>query len=179
MNLAKLFEIQMVLDAHIESKHPRQEGEDRISKKILALLVEVGECANEARFFKFWSNDQKPKTKALRMPTMMEEDKEYYNPTLEEFVDGLHFVLGLGIEIEFVSYSTLGYSPEADDLTDMFTLVYEMISRFKRYQSVFHYGILFDCYMTLGKMLGFTWEQIEVAYYEKNQINHLRQANGY
>lgn len=26
---------------------------------------------------------------------------------------------------------------------------------------------------------GFTWEQIEAAYFKKNQINHARQENGY
>lgn len=39
MNLQKLFEAQAVLDADIEKHHPVQDGEDRLSKKILALLV--------------------------------------------------------------------------------------------------------------------------------------------
>jgi dimeric dUTPase (all-alpha-NTP-PPase superfamily) len=59
--------------------------------------VELGECANEWRGFKFWSVNQIPHTSAVRVPTMMEEDKEYYNPLLEEYVDGLHFVLELGL----------------------------------------------------------------------------------
>ncbi|WP_339195208.1 dUTP diphosphatase [Aeribacillus sp. FSL W8-0870] len=63
MNLAKLFELQRQLDEHIEKEHPRQEGEDRLAKKILALKVELGELANEWRGFKFWSNDQEPRTK--------------------------------------------------------------------------------------------------------------------
>ncbi|MGG3951379.1 dUTP diphosphatase, partial [Geobacillus thermodenitrificans] len=47
MNLQKLFEMQRQLDEYIEREHPRQEGEDRLSKKILALMVELGELANE------------------------------------------------------------------------------------------------------------------------------------
>jgi dimeric dUTPase (all-alpha-NTP-PPase superfamily) len=60
--------------------------------------VELGECANEWRGFKFWSVNQLPHTSAVRTPCMMEEDKEYYNPLLEEYVDGLHFVLELGLD---------------------------------------------------------------------------------
>jgi len=62
MNLQNLFELQKQLDEHIEKKHPRKEGEDRLSKKILALQVELGELSNEWRGFKFWSNDQEPRT---------------------------------------------------------------------------------------------------------------------
>lgn len=62
MDLQNLFEMQAVLDADIIKRHPVQLSEDRLSKKILALLVELGECANEWRGFKFWSNDQRPRT---------------------------------------------------------------------------------------------------------------------
>jgi dimeric dUTPase (all-alpha-NTP-PPase superfamily) len=60
MKLAKLFEVQGVLDERIESEHPTHAGEDRLAKKILALQVELGECANEWRGFKFWSTNQEP-----------------------------------------------------------------------------------------------------------------------
>src|SRR5690606_34156375 len=65
MNLSKLFEIQRNLDDHIEREHPRQPGEERLAKKILALQVELGELANEWRGFKFWSKDQEPRTDAV------------------------------------------------------------------------------------------------------------------
>jgi dimeric dUTPase (all-alpha-NTP-PPase superfamily) len=38
---------------------------------------------------------------------------------------------------------------------------------------------LFAAYLNLGEMLGFTEEQIEQAYFEKNKINHQRQEVGY
>jgi dimeric dUTPase (all-alpha-NTP-PPase superfamily) len=66
MNLQRLFELQRQLDAHIEKEHPRQEGEDRLVKKILALQVELGELANELpEVFKFWSNKKNNYEKAL------------------------------------------------------------------------------------------------------------------
>ncbi|WP_399633175.1 dUTP diphosphatase [Sporosarcina sp. SG10008] len=33
--------------------------------------------------------------------------------------------------------------------------------------------------LTLGRALGFEWEQIGIAYFEKNATNHFRQDNGY
>lgn len=44
MNLAKLFEVQKVLRDRINYNEP-----DRFNKLVLALLVELGECANEKR----------------------------------------------------------------------------------------------------------------------------------
>ncbi|MCT8138629.1 dUTP diphosphatase [Anaerobacillus sp. CMMVII] len=38
----------------------------------------------------------------------------------------------------------------------------------------------FSCYVGLGeKFLGLTWAQIEKAYLEKNEVNHIRQDNSY
>ncbi|MGE7621714.1 dUTP diphosphatase [Viridibacillus sp. NPDC096237] len=116
MNLSKLFEAQRELDDYIEQQHPVQPGEDRLSKKILALLVELGECANEFRGFKFWSNDRKPRTvlhtwidgigkviKSMSEPLGSKQKINCYrikNPLLEEYVDCLHFMLSIGNDID-------------------------------------------------------------------------------
>lgn len=81
MNTITLFKMQKALDSHIESQHGLQ-NEDLFERKVLALLVEIGELANETRCFKFWS--VKPSSER--------------NVILEEFVDGVHFILSLGIE---------------------------------------------------------------------------------
>lgn len=57
VNLTKLFETQKVLRNRIGYESP-----DCYEKLILALLVEVGECANEWRGFKFWSKVQESRT---------------------------------------------------------------------------------------------------------------------
>jgi dimeric dUTPase (all-alpha-NTP-PPase superfamily) len=41
------------------------------------------------------------------------------------------------------------------------------------------YDLIFSGFLGLGQMLGFTWEQIEAAYLQKNAINHERQESGY
>lgn len=127
MNLIDLFNQQRILDAEIEQKHPMQPGEKRLAKKLLALSVELGECANEWRGFKFWSNRQTPNT--LYQTTCdpdvathhyCEDCKEDIankdtlkhfnkcegilypmrakNPLLEEYIDCLHFALSIGNE---------------------------------------------------------------------------------
>ncbi|MBA2878020.1 dimeric dUTPase (all-alpha-NTP-PPase superfamily) [Anoxybacillus kamchatkensis] len=178
MNLVKLFELQRQLDAHIEKEHPRQEGEDRLAKKILALQVELGELCNCWRGFKFWSNNQKPHTKALRNPAMMPEDQEWYNPLLEEYVDCLHFLLSIGLESEIGTFT-------GDELMPikMGTIEIQFITLFKVtvtfLEDINYYPDMWELFLGLGEMLGFTWEQIEEAYMQKNAENHARQERGY
>jgi dimeric dUTPase (all-alpha-NTP-PPase superfamily) len=173
LNLNELFELQAKLDAHIEKEHPRQPGEDRLAEKILALKVELGELANELpEVFKFWSNK-----------------KNNYEKALEELVDCLHFILSIGLELgmdeiadeldlkkfDFLTSNTIlscfiGLSYDIADFyyqrenDDMVPYLYE--------------HILLE-FSKLGKMLGFTWDEIEQGYLSKNKINHDRQESGY
>jgi dimeric dUTPase (all-alpha-NTP-PPase superfamily) len=173
MNLEKLFQMQKEL-GKVGLFNYR--GADRFNKLILALLVELGECANEWRGFKFWSVNQLPHTSAVRTPCMMEEDKEYYNPLLEEYVDGLHFVLECGIECN-ISHKIITEAVVFDNTLDAFITVFNYVTTFQYDQS--YYIDMLENYLGLGKSLGFTWEQIEQAYYAKNEINHQRQETGY
>lgn len=185
MNLQKLFDTQRVLRDRIEIEHPVQPGEDRFDKKVLALLVEVGECANEQRSWKYWSKDQEPRTKEY-ITNYTEQDSilgpgaMWKNPLLEEYVDGLHFVLELGIELKFASYFNIGkIRGSKEEINQLFIDIYETIGLVRRTRNYVHYSILFEEYLLLGELLGFTWEQIEQAYYEKNAVNHQRQEEGY
>jgi dimeric dUTPase (all-alpha-NTP-PPase superfamily) len=212
MNLQKLFELQRKLDEHIEQQHPRQEGEDRLAKKILALQVELGELANEWRGFKFWSNDQEPRTE-VKIPcrfcsgagkgyfcgneyTGQKEQciychgtgvKKIQNRLLEEYVDCLHFILSIGLEIEF-KRKPIDIIKSHDVITQ-FNEMFRLVSTFWRIYA--ETGVIKGCglydtyedilrtYMGLGQELGFSWKQIEEAYCRKNAINHERQENGY
>jgi len=170
MNLQKLFEMQRQLDAHIEKEHPRQEGEDRLAKKILALQVELGELANELpEVFKFWSNKKNNREKAL-----------------EEFCDGLHFLLSVGLEIAEPDMLDLKRwnLTKADSITEQFLWVMADVTDL--YNGLYYdgnfkfdYEFLLLQFIHLGEMLGFTWDEIEEAYLQKNAENHKRQANGY
>jgi dimeric dUTPase (all-alpha-NTP-PPase superfamily) len=174
VNLVKLFEAQRELGKVGLFAY---DGPDRFNKLVLALLVELGECANEWRGFKFWSKNQKPRTKKARRPYMDPEDAEFYNPLLEEYVDGLHFLLELGLEFKVTYFaSLLPYLYVRDmSIEQQYNELYADISRITKDR----YITVFSKYLTLGESLGFTPEQIESAYFEKHAENLRRQAAGY
>lgn len=182
MNLIKLFDTQRVLDARIAKEHPRVEGEDRLAKKILALQVELGECANEWRGFKFWSNDQEPRISRFA-PGVAESYN--YNPLLEEYVDCLHFILSIGlehkfhtIEFDYLHEGNFAIYTEKNTL-EQFGHIFLAISEFAMNEELETYEEVFLYFIGLGNYLGFTWDQVEQAYHDKNKINHERQDTGY
>src|SRR5699024_6234025 len=168
MNLQPLFETQAILDKRIVEKKGLQ-GQDLLDKKILSLQVELGELVNELpEVFKFWSNK-----------------KNNYKKALEEYCDCLHFILSIG--------NDLGITHEnicvEDDLiginaTETFNILFSHVSGLhtlldvnppaivtdEDIKDVYH--DIFECFVGLGEAdLGFTWEEIEQSYYEKNKIN--------
>lgn len=60
MNLEKMLAAQAEFDNHIVEKKGLQ-GVDLVPNTFVALQVELGEMANEGRWFKHWSNNQKPR----------------------------------------------------------------------------------------------------------------------
>ncbi|MCM3665528.1 dUTP diphosphatase [Mesobacillus subterraneus] len=199
MNLAKLFDAQRELGKVGLFAY---KGEDRFNKLVLALLVELGELANEQRSWKFWSKDREPRIlvsggsclhcagtgnkfydddeEGWEWCEYCEDGETYKNPLLEEYVDGLHFVLELGIELDFSELHLIGnVSMPTSEITEMFIDIYQTTTLVKNTRNKIHYSILFEEYLVLGEMLGFTWEQIEQAYFEKNKLNHTRQDSGY
>jgi dimeric dUTPase (all-alpha-NTP-PPase superfamily) len=212
MNLSKLFELQRQLDEHIEKEHPRKPGEDRLAKKILALMVEIGELANCWRGFKYWSNDQEPRTESevvchackgqggfvytdeyQRATEPFEEClycegtgvERVKNPLLEEFVDNLHFILSIGLDLELDNYHIAITPLKLDNVTDQFielnyqTYLVLKDSEYRKDKGRIQWMTLINLFIGLSEMLGFTWEQTEEAYMRKNAVNHQRQENGY
>ncbi|WP_210364969.1 dUTP diphosphatase [Bacillus sp. REN3] len=163
MKTEKLFMMQKELDSHIQSLHGLA-GEDLFDRKVLALLVEAGELANETRCFKFWS--MKPSSEKTII--------------LEEFVDGIHFILSLGIEAGFDGIKEITNEvPAGMDASSQFLEVYAAIQRFRSSRSKEDYQHLFKHYLELAEILGLKDSEIEQAYIEKNEVNYDRQKNGY
>lgn len=176
INLKELFELQEQLDKHIvEKKHITEQTTE---KKIIALIVELGECANEDRFFKYWSN-KGPSPKEV---------------ILEEFADCLHFVLSIGNDIDHdkklgeLNYMMPCKGEIASKKKDcIFTEIIISIGKLQvnlRYvenkiQTYIAYLDLLAGVLEFGYSLGFSQSEIAEAYIKKNKTNHKRQEEGY
>jgi dimeric dUTPase (all-alpha-NTP-PPase superfamily) len=167
MNFDSLYDTQLMLDQRIQVEHGLS-VEEIYPKKLLALQVELCELANETRCFKYWSKKgSAPKTQVL-----------------EEFVDALHFVLGLGLDLGYrdvpipASVSSVSEPVSERELTMQFqTLLTHCVALCAPSRGA--YATLFSELLALGRMLGFSEREIQDAYLEKNKINHLRQNEGY
>lgn len=207
--LKELLEIQAGLDAEINAKHPADEKEDRLEKKHVALLVELGETLNENRKFKFWSTDRKPRVKDVcrkcngsgGIVETVEIEKGFYanqvvecdeckgtcyaDYQLKELVDCLHFVLSIGLEHKFDEWLPLDIEPMICYKDNVNQVEYQFIDVIKADWNAYeegdggHYHEGLELFLGFCIILGYDWEQIRGAYLEKNQINHRRQQNGY
>lgn len=204
MNLNNLFKKQLPLREKIINQHNLQE-QDLMPGLILAFQVELGELANEQRSWKHWSMDQKPRTKIICIacngagevyhpingiqitcPHCNGEGIESpVNPLLEEYVDGISFILEIGLELSeewLIDENYPTYWITTDDtqsIIEQFQTVYREIADFSRDYDVMTYSELVSQYLGLGKMLGFHWVEIEQAYIAKREINLKRQEEGY
>ncbi|MGJ7035764.1 dUTP diphosphatase [Anoxybacillus eryuanensis] len=162
MNLQTLFSMQRQLDERIETERGLS-GERLIERKLLALLVEIGELANETRCFKFWSSKPKAADETI----------------LEEYVDGLHFILSLGLDLSLYEHIQWPHVQESKPLVEQFLYVFEAVQTFREKMDEQAYGRLVYAYAQLGHALQFNAEQIERAYVAKNEVNHERQSHNY
>jgi len=165
MNWDQLYKTQKELDTYIIKKQAIPTEQKVFLDKILALFVELGELANETRCFKFWSKKERNEREVI----------------LEEFVDGVHFILSLGLDKGFrysgevVQQKLEEEAPE----TTLFTNVFNACTFFQASPTKENYNHLFHSYLRLANKLGFEEEDIEYAYQKKNEINYKRQDTGY
>ncbi|MEK3890441.1 dUTP diphosphatase [Bacillus sp. FSL K6-3431] len=163
MTLQEWFAIQDKLDRYIEDEHGLQK-ENLVEKKILALLVEIGELANETRCFKFWSK----------------KDASEQAVILEEFVDGVHFILSLGNELGFSDRDISIVSSEAnEELVQCFLKIYHLVDKLRQTRAGEDFEGLLRQYFILGQSLGFSIDDVQTAYKKKNEVNYKRQQEGY
>lgn len=135
-----------------------------LTARFLALLVELGEFANEQRCFKYWSS--KPSSEKLIM--------------LEEYIDSLHFILSIGnsFNINFDNFNFLEKT-NYQDLNLAFIDLFAFVTTFFKTKANSDFFELLNIYFTIGKKCNFTSEDIITCYIYKNEINHLRQSQNY
>lgn len=171
MNLSSMFEAQQRLDDRIVSEK-NLDVDAILPYRIFSMAKELTELAQELQGeWKFWkSNVTHDRFKIL-----------------EEYVDGLHFLLGLGNflgyhkqTIELIQGATTFYhlpDPNRNVFYQLVQVDMELADMYE--QPKRNYPNLFFTYYTLGRVLDFTDEEIEAAYFAKNKVNHERQDNGY
>ncbi|SDJ65103.1 dUTP diphosphatase [Salimicrobium halophilum] len=160
MEWQKLYDYQRQLDAYIEEKNNVDRG-NIIDQKTLAFYVELGELANETRCFKFWSGKPSSDHETIK----------------EEYVDGLHFLLSLGIETD--TYVQSVQTNPSGSMTEAFLTVYQLLEKWKHEKGETAYQKLFDAYISLAETLGITEQEMKEAYLGKHEENYNRQERGY
>lgn len=164
MNIKEMHELQEIFDQRIAEAHGITEP-DMQEERHLALLVEIGEAANEVRSFKFWSGKGQSDDVVI----------------LDEIADCMHFMISIG------NFNRCHYNVNQSDTThlehininSLFIMLYEGVVRFRNSKKLESYTAMWDYLITIAKKLNFSLNQLEKAYYDKLQVNHIRQDNGY
>lgn len=126
----------------------------------------------------------------------------YRNPLLEEYVDCVHFFLSIArqkgwLDHLYISEDALEETREqgldggiGGALLEVKYWLLKMYMEKERDEKLeaklrmttqeFNFGTAWYVFIAIGLIgFGFTPEQIEAAYHEKNKVNHTRQQNGY
>lgn len=161
LKIDDLQEIQEKLDTRIFELHETSREETR-EDRVLALLVELGEFANETRSFKYWSLNKE-----------VNEEEMF-----EEFSDVLHFALSLGIDIQF-NQVAIKYQESPYKTADLFRFMYQDIILFQKEATLDHYERMMVTMCKLAYNVGLNSDKMREMYFFKNEINHSRQDNNY
>ena len=161
INLTELYSLQAELDKDIATKH-NVTYETTHKKRLLALIIEIGELANETRCFKYWSN-KGPSSKEV---------------IIEEYADGLHFLLSLGIPLK-AKKMTYELQDTGEDIVDLFHKMYHLSTLLVDHYDEARYTLAFQTYLNIARKLGFTSDDIIHAYKDKLAINYNRQNTNY
>lgn len=159
-----IFGCQKTLDKRIIRQKKLQKRRKELTRsKVLAFQVELSELAQEWRKFKFWSLLQHGSRGA----------------TLEEYADGLHFLASLGNDLGWKNkaHELMSQTYQTRSITEQLILLNYLSGT--PHPIPFPYKELFQAFMGLGEMLGFSKEEIYEAYRKKNRINHRRQRFNY
>lgn len=202
MNFKKLQAMQARLDEAILSEKAPMTAEERFNKTLVALSVEIAEVANTVEHFKFWK-DNKGKVDYDRFAVdwdyegtpiigyydykkgaayQISYEKAHRLTLIEECSDALHFILSLANQVDY-KITGIGkhfeIDEDADSLEKNFLFLNYVIGSagFKRFRSDLE--MIIDVFFIYINQLGMSDQELEQAYYDKNEINYERLENGY
>lgn len=200
MNFKKLQEMQRALDDAILKEKTEMTAKERFEKTCVALSVEVAELANTAEHFKFWK-ENKGKIDGKRFKRVeytggkvVYEDwgksakegsvsfQQAYKLTLvEEASDCLHFILSLAnqlnVDIDLIFDKNSILKLRTNEEYYLFILNRIHLLNARRWEE----DTITPLYSFLGYIenLGITTQELEQAYYDKNEVNYQRLEQGY
>lgn len=169
MQLSHLFKVQEIMENNI--KHLSQIDENELGKenifdlRFLALQVKVGELANLTKCYKY-----------TRMKEDIPKDKLMFR-----FIDAMRFFLSIGNQFEFniINLDAVNKVSNEDSLVKVFSSMFDNIRDLKYaikidnyVDSLNIYIKLFTEFINLGKLLGFTFEEV-YDYYLKQASEML------
>lgn len=153
---------QKILDNAILKAKNLELTNDLKNKKIIAFFVELGEFINEEKSFKFW----KVHNDVIR------------ERLVEEYIDGVHFLLSIGVDIDF-NFDTLQIDDLKIDITENYLLLVEFLASFISKRSDISYKKLAEIFFNIANILNISEEEFINSYNQKNKINYQRQENDY
>lgn len=161
MELHQLFKIQEIMENNIRKNSLVDENvlgkENLFDLRFLALQVKVGEIANLTKCYKYTSAKENiPKEKLMF-----------------RFVDAMKFVLSIGNMYDFniINIDAVNSASKEESLIKVFSYIYDDIAELKDtvrrdnyVDSVNCYIRLFSRFVNLGRLLGFTFEEVYEYY---------------
>jgi len=162
IDIGELYTLQAELDKDIAVRH-NITYESTFHSRLLALLVELSEFANETRCFKYWSFKKASPKEVV----------------LEEYVDGLHFILSLGIYLKPTKTIYDISKKEEYNLTNAILETYEKSLNLKLDYSLKTYEVAMNSYLNLIAYLDVEPKEVVDAYLSKLKVNYDRQINKY
>lgn len=170
MNLQQLFKIQGIMESHIRENSKMDEdvlGKENIfDLRFLALQVKVGEIANLTKCYKYIvAKEDIPKEKLMF-----------------RFADAMKYVLSIGNMYDFniINIDAVNSSSHEESLIKVFSFIYDDIVELKAaihrsnyVDSINLYIRLFSRFINLGKLLGFTFEEVYDYYMKLGPVNLL------
>lgn len=164
LDLTTLYEKQEYLEQFVRKNIGMEESEfssvPMVDKRVFAFKVEFGEFSNETAWFKYWKQSHKQDRAKI----------------IEELADCMHFLLAIGIYRnyrEFVKELDWEFWMEAGTAYLYHEIMNNPITSSGQWKNAFEQLI------AIGVKLGFTLEDIQLAYYLKNQENIERQIRKY
>jgi dimeric dUTPase (all-alpha-NTP-PPase superfamily) len=164
MKLELYYDKQQELEQFVRKNIGMSEEEfssiEMVDKRIFAFKVELAEFSNETGWFKYWKQSHKPNMANV----------------IEELADCIHFLLAIGLYRNYNRFvHTLDWElfmnrPEEHLYTAIMESSIGSAGGWKR---------VFEQLIAIGVKLGFSLEQIELAYLLKNQKNIERQLQKY